>query len=170
MGGQFGVPSQNIRKTPKRIWENIRSQQKYPQEEVNHYIERTWRPLLCKPKDKLVVVGMFKNAAQCIREWLQHYMRQGVSHFYMIDSGSTDNWRDQINGVPITVYSDNSDNSHFELYQKYFFDKVKTDSEWVMILDLNNFMYARNGYRTILDYLESLDEKIGNIGNKMENF
>jgi hypothetical protein len=170
LGGQFGVPSQNIRKTSKRVWENIRSQQKYPQEELNHYIERTWRPLLCKPKDTLVVVAMFKNASHCIREWLQHYMKQGVTHFYMIDNGSTDNWRDQIKGAPITVYTDDTDNSRFQLYEKYFFDKVKTDAEWVMMLDLSNFMYARNGYRTILEYLESLDEKIGNIEIKWKIF
>ena len=47
-------------------------------------------------KDKLVIVSMFKNEAHCIREWLQHYMKQGVTHFYMIDNGSTDDWKNEI--------------------------------------------------------------------------
>ena len=46
-GGNFCATSKQIYKTPKKIWEKLRSQQKYTREEVDHFIERTWRPLLC---------------------------------------------------------------------------------------------------------------------------
>jgi FkbM family methyltransferase len=163
LGGQFGIAAYNIRKTPKIVWENIRSQQKYPREEVDHFIERTWGPLLCKPEYKLVVVSIFKNEAHCIREWLQHYMRQGVEHFYMIDNGSTDNWKKEIKGLPVTIIVDTSPIDQIKLYNKYYLDIVKIKSDWVIVVDLDEFMYARKEYKNILEYLDKISEDIGEI-------
>ena len=58
-------PKEQIQKTPKIIWEKIRSQQKYSHEEIDHFIERTWRVLLCKPKYKLVIVAIFIKFKVC---------------------------------------------------------------------------------------------------------
>ena len=80
---------------------------------VEHLINRR---LLTPPKYKLVVVAIFKNEAVAMREWLQHYMRQGVEHFYMIDNGSTDDWKSQIEGAPVTVYTDAKKHAQIELY------------------------------------------------------
>tara|TARA_Y100000389_G_scaffold156862_1_gene157833 strand:- start:333 stop:1694 length:1362 start_codon:yes stop_codon:yes gene_type:complete len=57
-GGHFGASKEQILKTPKKIWELLRSEQKYTREEVDHFIERTWRPLLCKiPSIKIAFVS-----------------------------------------------------------------------------------------------------------------
>ena len=40
---------------------------------------------LKKKKYKLVIVAIFKNEAIAMREWLEHYIRQGVEHFYIIN-------------------------------------------------------------------------------------
>ena len=110
-------------------------QQKHPREEVDHFIERTWRPLLCKTPHKLVVVAIFKNEAVAMREWLNHYVREGVDHFYMIDNGSTDNWQPEVEGFPVTIYSDTEKAKQMEHYNNYFLEEVKRSSEWVMVVD-----------------------------------
>jgi hypothetical protein len=169
--GHFGTSSNNIRKTPLYIWKEIISQQKHPREEIDHYIERSWGALLCrKPKYKLVIVAMFKNEAHAIKEWIQHYMSQGVEYFYMIDNGSNDNWEEQVKNLPVHVYTDHKKYAQIQLYNKYFLDVVKQNSEWVMVIDLDEFMYSRLGYKTITNYLESLDDNIDVIEVKWKMF
>ena len=142
-GGHFGTTKEKIRSTPLKVYNDLRDQQKYPREEIDHFIERTWYALFCRPRYELVIVAIFKNEAVAMREWLEHYTQQGVEHFYMIDNGSTDEWKSQIEGFPVTVYSDQQRYKQTENYNDYFLDTVKVNAEWVMIVDLDEFMYAR---------------------------
>ena len=169
-GGHFGATKEQIIKTHKKVWEALRAQQKYPREEVDHFIERTWRPLLCKTPHKLVVVAIFKNEAVAMREWLNHYVREGVDHFYMIDNGSTDNWQSEVEGFPVTIYSDTEKAKQMEHYNNYFLEEVKRNSEWVMVVDLDEFMYARKGYKTIPEYLDTVDNNINEIEVRWKMF
>lgn len=52
LGGQFGAIKEQILMTPRIVWEELRSQQTHAREEVDHFIERTWRPLLCRKLNK----------------------------------------------------------------------------------------------------------------------
>ena len=38
----------------------------------------------------LAIVAVFKNEADVLDEWIQHYVLEGVSKLYLIDNGSTD--------------------------------------------------------------------------------
>lgn len=40
---------------------------------------------------RLCVLGIFKNEAFNIREWVEHYEWQGADKIFLIDNGSTDN-------------------------------------------------------------------------------
>ena len=44
----------------------------------------------------LSVLCMFKNESTIIKEWIQHYISEGIDHFYLIDNGSTDDYNSQI--------------------------------------------------------------------------
>ena len=37
------------------------------------------------------VLAMFKNEYSTIKEWIEHYLAEGVEHFYLIDNGTNDN-------------------------------------------------------------------------------
>ena len=39
----------------------------------------------------LTLMAIFKNETFNLKIWLDHYIWQGVQHFYLIDNGSTDN-------------------------------------------------------------------------------
>ena len=43
-----------------------------------------------------VVVAVFKNEGMNFAEWISHYLWQGASHFYLIDNGSTDDWKSNL--------------------------------------------------------------------------
>ena len=57
---------------------------------------------------KISVLVMFKNESMIIKEWFEHYLNEGVEHFYLIDNGSTDDYYEKI-----------------KIYDKYII--VKTD-------------------------------------------
>ena len=40
----------------------------------------------------LCLLTMFKNESHIMKEFITHYLKQGVDHFIMIDNGSNDNY------------------------------------------------------------------------------
>jgi hypothetical protein len=112
------------------------------------------------------LVAIFKNEGHIFKEWITHYLNQGVDKFYLIDNGSNDNYQDKIqnyidnNIVEIVV--DAKKHSQTELYNKYFLTKCK-NYDWVIVCDLDEFIYARKGFSTIKQYLNSLHYSIGQV-------
>ena len=46
-GGQFGATREQIMKHPIGLYDELRKDQTHPNEEIDHFIERIWGPLLC---------------------------------------------------------------------------------------------------------------------------
>uniref|UniRef100_A0A6C0JQ38 Uncharacterized protein n=1 Tax=viral metagenome TaxID=1070528 RepID=A0A6C0JQ38_9ZZZZ len=140
-GGQFGATKEQIINTPKKVWEHLRSQQKYPRAEVDHFIERTWRPLLCEYKYNRLT-DMLKYAIYFPQF---HQIRENDINFY---NGYTDiiNLRDLIIHkketpshieLPLTSINDydyvknkNLIQSQIELLKKYDIDGFATYHYW----------------------------------------
>lgn len=105
----------------------------------------------------LSIVAIFKNEADIIQEWIEHYVAEGVDHFYLIDNGSDDNYRKiiepYINEGIIDLNVDTRPHMQIEHYNYYYLDKVKTESEWVMVVDLDEFIYSRLKFNKISDFL-----------------
>ena len=51
----------------------------------------------------LVVVSVFKNEADVLKEWIEHHLWQGVEHFYLVDNGSTDDYMRAIGSLATRV-------------------------------------------------------------------
>jgi len=162
-GGHFITTRWNILRSSKDFWLSLRNQQLYPNEEIDHYIERLWGMILTKePKYKLGVLAIFKNEAVAMSEWLEHYRNEGVEHFYLINNGSTDSFRHKVTASDITLYDNDKRHAQVEHYN-YFLDKIKTECEWIAVVDLDEFIYARLEYKTIPEYLDTLSDTIGAV-------
>ena len=117
---------------------------------------------------QLSVLAMFKNESWIIREWIEHYITEGVDHFYLIDNGSTDDYENKIKDYidRITLVKDSTRmpyGTQSFLYQKIFFDKIKKETKWIITCDVDEYIYARNGYRNIIDVLERLPSIIETV-------
>ena len=114
-------------------------------------------------------MAMFKNESWIIEEWIKHYLSEGVEHFYLIDNGSTDNFREKIKNYMkyITLISDPlrlpKIGTQTFLYNKYYLNKIKKETEWIIICDIDEYMYARRRFSKIIDFLKILPHKIQNI-------
>jgi len=114
-------------------------------------------------KYKLVIGAMFKNEGHIIKEWVDHYKFHGVDHIYLINDGSTDNSEEilqsYINEGYVTLfnYFPNEEKlRQIELYELYFRNVLK-DSEWMSIIDLDEFIYSPK-YLNLKDALHKYND------------
>lgn len=115
----------------------------------------------------LSLIAIFKNETAILEEWLEHYLMEGVNHFYLINNGSTDAYLNILNPYlqdgSVECVTDERKHMQTEYYNLYFLKKAKEETEWVMIVDLDEFIYSRKGFKKISDYLVSLEKNIGQV-------
>jgi hypothetical protein len=117
-------------------------------------------------KKLLCLIAIFKNESHILKEWIEHYIKEGVEKFFLIDNGSTDNYKsiinEYINSGIIELVIDETRYAQNDLYNKYFLTKCK-EYTWALICDLDEFVYARKQFNTIKEYLISLNNEIDQI-------
>lgn len=108
---------------------------------------------------KLAICAVFKNESHILNEWLQHYFVRGVDHIYLVNDNSTDTYLDIVKtyGNKITLYHNDINTRdvgrQVQIYEKYF-RPILQNSEWITILDLDEFLYSPEG-KTYTKVLES---------------
>lgn len=110
---------------------------------------------------KVSVIGIFKNETMNLKLWLDHYLWQGVEHFYLIDNGSDDN-PDKIlepyilQGI-VTVYKFPEKYKQVEHYKTVWNkENIPSKTKWLIMADLDEFWYAPNSKLSVIidDYEE----------------
>ena len=113
----------------------------------------------------LLLIAIFKNESNIIEEWIEHYINEGVDCFLLNDNGSTDNYEHKIQkyiDAGFVVLNKNPKKyAQVEIYNDCIDCARKFD--WVMVVDLDEFVYARNGFNTIKEYLNSLESNVSQI-------
>jgi len=114
----------------------------------------------------LCLISIFKNESHIFEEWIQHYIHQGVDKLYLIDNNSDDNYlkilQPYIDTNVIELIVDTRSQIQVDAYNRHFLDKSK-EYDWCMVVDLDEFVYARKGFKTIKEYLSTLDDSISQI-------
>ena len=113
-----------------------------------------------KPSNYLAVLAIFKNEAHILDEWIAHYLWQGVDKIFLIDNGSTDNYREilepyiQNNKVELFIYPQKY--MQCTHYNKVYNDMIKDKFEWLCVIDLDEFVYAPKN--NLCDILHRFDK------------
>jgi hypothetical protein len=95
----------------------------------------------------LTIMSIFKNETMNLKMWLDHYLWQGVEHFYLIDNGSTDNpydiLQEYIDKGVVTYYYIPEKHQQVQHY-RYIFDneKLKEKTKWLCVCDLDEFFFG----------------------------
>lgn len=113
---------------------------------------------------KVAVGAIFKNESHIIEEWIKHYLKEGVDLFVLIDNGSSDNYQQTIEKYRnwCILYKDERrymQNQHYNTYITRHLNGI----DWLIIVDLDEFVYSRGLYRTIKEYLVTLPESVTQI-------
>ena len=103
------------------------------------------------PVCDLGVLAIFKNETLNLRLWLEHYLWQGVEHFYLVDNGSTDDPVGRVLGPygyldrgQVTYEYRPEPHAQPQHYAHMFRTHVKC--RWLLVCDLDEFMFAAPGH------------------------
>jgi len=114
----------------------------------------------------LCIIAIFKNESCIMKEWIEHYIKEGVDHFFLIDNDSSDDYSKILNpyiySKRVTLIIDPTRYDQVNLYNKHFLEKSKL-YEWVIVCDLDEFIYSRKEFKTIKEYLNTLDKSISQV-------
>jgi hypothetical protein len=114
---------------------------------------------------KICIVSVFKNESPILKEWIDHYIKEEIDTIFLTDNGSTDNYlpilEPYIKSGKVVLNINPKKHSQVE-HLNFFLKKAKT-YDWVIIIDLDEFMYARRGYTTIKQYLSDISPNVHKI-------
>ena len=118
-------------------------------------------------KHPLVVISTFKNEGDVISEWLDHHIEQEVSHFYLIDNGSTDDSQQVLTpyierGI-VTVIYEPTRHAQAQTIGEHLLPLVRNYANWVLSIDLDEYVYATNAPDTLLSILRRLPSKVSAV-------
>ena len=115
-----------------------------------------------------------RNEHKYIREWVEHHIQIGVSHFYLYDNESTKGYADEIgdylaNGtVEITYWPDSINterasrsNKQISAYNNFISSRKWCDNEWCAFIDLDEFI---NPSVDLLNFLSNQSADVSAIG------
>lgn len=96
---------------------------------------------------KLCILAIFKNETMVLKTWLEHYLHQGVDHFYLIDNGSDDNPLEILQpyidrGQVSYMFSPEKHNQAGHYNKMYMQENIKNNAEWLIVCDLDEFYYG----------------------------
>jgi hypothetical protein len=113
----------------------------------------------------ICIVSVFKNEICALEEWINHYINQGVDHFFLTDNGSNDDYMSVLSKyIQSGIVTLNVNSTKYQQVQhlNVFINDAKK-YEWVIIVDLDEFVYARKGFNTVKQYLTQLDQNVNQI-------
>ena len=107
----------------------------------------------------LGVLAIFRDEAQVLHEWLTHYTLEGVTQFVLLDQESADNgaaivraWAASRPAIRLSLHRAVGNYQQVRHYNRVS-GLLATD--WVLIVDLDEWVYARLGFATIRHVLGS---------------
>lgn len=133
---------------------------------LNRKLYRVARRLHHRPKYYLSVYAIMHNESHILREWIEIHLNEGIEHFFLVDHGSTDNWRekiaDYVQNNTITIIELHSNDGGLDNLRAENSSLALAQSEWLLIQDLDEFTYA-TGRQCITDFLKSVPNDVHQI-------
>jgi hypothetical protein len=128
-----------------------------------------------KRKHTLAILALFKNEATNIAEWISHYAMQGATKIVLVNNNSDDDWQKAIKRCAhrqiVEVKEDTRHHMQKWIYREMLRSGIFEDCKWLLICDLDEFVYARKDYTSIASFLDSFPlRKVGAIMLPWKNF
>jgi len=97
----------------------------------------------------LSVGAIFKNEAPYLKEWIEHYLKRGVEHFYLINDYSNDNYLEildpYIKNKIIDIFNVKTPqlflNRQYSIYN-HFFSLIKNQTKWLIVCDIDEYIWS----------------------------
>ncbi|WP_137177579.1 glycosyltransferase family 2 protein [Roseomonas sp. AR75] len=128
-------------------------------------LRRALRRIHHRPRHFLGIFAIMQNEAHVIREWMDIHLREGVQHFFLLDHGSTDDWRgqvaDHIRAGRVTARTLPAEGS-LDRLRVLHADFALDGAEWLILQDLDEFTHA-TGRLAMPDFLRRLPPDVSQV-------
>ena len=105
-----------------------------------------YEPMENNDEKYLSIIAIFKDETLNLKLWIDHYLWQGVDHFYMIDNGSQDNplsiLQPYIDDGKVSYYNLPEPQKQTEHYRNVYDKYIKNNTEWLIVCDMDEFFYG----------------------------
>jgi hypothetical protein len=114
-------------------------------------------------ENKISLLGIFKNETMGLKLWIEHYIKQGVEKFYLIDNDSNDNpleiLQSYIDEGIVKYFFLPEKGQQLEHYMRVFDSEQLADrTKWLIICDLDEFYYGvPNNLSITIDEFDDYD-------------
>jgi len=119
-----------------------------------------------KKRHQLLVLALFKNESHVLAEWVEHYLAEGATAIHLINNNSTDDFLSPLqkfidSGV-VTLHHDNRQHCQWQIYNEHL-QRLRSQCRWLLVCDLDEFIYARGPERRISDVLKGQRMEVSGI-------
>lgn len=109
---------------------------------------------------KFGLMAIFKNEAMGIREWVEHYLWQGIDTILLLDNNSTDDWKSKIQDYldqgKVTVLPAPAKHAQNEHYNNIGMPWLKEHNvDILLIVDLDEYMFGTDG-RSLGEHVQEI--------------
>ena len=115
---------------------------------------------------ELAVLAMFKNEADVLNEWVKHYANQGATAIHLVNNNSDDDYlaalSQHLNSGLVILHHDARLHAQKTIYNEHL-KRLRPQCHWLVICDIDEFIYARYPYQSCIDYLRQLPPWISSV-------
>jgi len=115
---------------------------------------------------RLAVLALFKNEAHVLAEWVQHYAAEGATAIHLVNNNSSDDYltvlQPFIESGLVVLHNDSRLYAQREIYNDQL-QMLRPLCQWLLICDLDEFIYARVGHRRCIDVLDGLPAWVSSV-------
>lgn len=112
----------------------------------------------------LGLLGIFKNEAMVLKEWLEHYIWQGVGHVWLIDNNSDDDYmavlQPYIDGGYVTLFHEPGLYMQGTHYSNTF-NKFRGECDWLLVCDVDEYLFGVR--ERLVDYLRGVPDGVNTV-------
>jgi hypothetical protein len=104
-----------------------------------------WRDRQKDFPHELAVAAIFKDEARFLDEWLTFHRGVGVSHFYLYDNGSTDDFREVLApwiGAGLVTLTDFPGSARQVPAYNHCISHFRREARWIAFIDIDEFLFS----------------------------
>jgi len=114
----------------------------------------------------LAVLALFKNEAHVLGEWVQHYASEGATTIHLVNNNSSDDYLTALqpfleSGL-VVLHHDSRLHAQRQIYNEHL-QRLRPLCQWLLVCDLDEFIYARGADRRCVDVLRSLPTWVSSV-------
>lgn len=130
------------------------------------WVQQPARPSDSAQGTSLSVLALFKNEGDILWEWTRHYLHQGASQIILINNNSSDDWHGALGELGADRRVVCLEDPRLQAQERIYNDVRRSgliSGDWLLVCDLDEFVYARPPFPSISAYLGQLTPEITSV-------